>query len=256
MPDKPKIMSDFDSTLIKQNSLNILSKKVAKYYLKNGKFLKLIKNLPLIIIRLKEIYFPQTLSDAAMIDNTDIMIKKARMLLGIPYSIYKEHTIPELEISQAWIEQCLTQKIKYNIDEPINIVSRNGIQEIEDFFSYSSKKNMDLLKNKSFLKKVSKITDKQYKPNYYLKKENISNEEILKFFGIEIKIIANILRKQKVILNSKEDYIYTGIIESNHELGVIERKNKAIIYQNNIVLADKEETFYKTWAKEFICVNH
>lgn len=254
---KPLIMTDFDTTLIIQNSLNILSKKVFRYYLKKKRLGNLIKKIPIFITRLKEVYTNKLVPDLFLFDDTDTVIKKAKMLKGIPYFLYLEKTLPELDINPFWLEQCLRARKKHKIDPklPITIVSRNGEQEIKDFLEFeNNENNIELLNNKNLINKLSLITGKKINPKKLLKKKLIKNKEIFEILDISFKIKANKLCKKLVIIDNKKTQMYTGIIKKTSDIGVIERKNKAILYENNIVLADNEENMYKTWAKEFVNV--
>lgn len=250
---QPKIMSDFDSTLITKNSLNLLTIRIVKYFIKTKRFGKLIKKTPILWTRLRELYTSKKIiPEILIVDDSDLVIKKAKQLKGIPYSIYKE-IIPELEYNRKWIFECIRLQNKYNLEnEIVTIVSRNGVEEIDDFLKFKNKKNIDILNDKIFIDKLSRISKRKYGKV----PENITNREVLEYLGIKLVVIANQLCKKLVIIDNKKDFIYTGIVRKTIDLGVIERKNKALLYENNIVLADKEEKMYTTWAKEFVCVQN
>jgi hypothetical protein len=253
----PKILSDFDSTLIKQNSLNIFTFKIIKYYLKKGNIAKILKSIPALWIRVKEIYITKKLVPEILIfDDSDIVIRKAKKLKNVPYSIYKRDTIPELEINPTWIVECMKMRMKHKIEsKTITIVSRNGIDEINDFLDASANDNTKaILSNQELMENVRQITHKKYYAYNLLIKKEMTNRDVLKFFDVDIEIIANDLCKKPAIVNNQKDMIYTGIVKGMHEIGVIERRNKALLYENNLVLADKEEILYQTWAKDFTCV--
>jgi hypothetical protein len=254
---KPVIMTDFDNTMIKQNSLNILSKKIGKYYLKTGQIAKLLKNFSILWIRLKELYTnKKLLEDILIFDDSDVVIQKAKRLKRIPYSLYLNETVPILELNRTWILTALKLMRKYDLeDENIIIVSRNGHEEIEDFLDHENNIiNRKLIEDKEFLSEVKKISGKKLDPSKMLQSKKLTNRDILRFFGFEFEIIANKLCKKMLIIDNKKDFIYTGIIRKTVDIGVIERKNKALLYENNIVIADKEEEIYKSWTKEFVCV--
>ena len=212
-------------------------------------------SLPII----REIYTSQQIIPEILIfDEGDLVIKKARLLRNVPYSIYKRKAIPKLTINRNWLIACLEQMKKHSLEnEPIIIVSRNGIKEIEDFFAHkNNKSNIDMLRDRGFMDKLGKILDRKYPLNDILNRKDATNREIFESLGLRFEIIANELEKKQAIIDNKKDWVYTGIVNKVHHIGVIERKNKAILYENNIVLADKEEKMYNTWAKEFVCVQH
>jgi hypothetical protein len=257
MTKKPVIMSDFDSTMIKQNSLNILTKNIIWHYIKLGQFGRLIaKGIPVLWLRMGDLYtLKRRIPEAFVFDDSDLVIKKAKQLNGIPYSIYTKETIPFLEINRFWLEECLRLQKKYDIQGPIQIVSRNGLEEIKDFFDYSNNPtNISILEDKKFLDKLSNISGKKFRPKKILKKKKITNKDILDVLGLDFTIIANEFCKKLAIVEDRKDLVYTGVVRPKHKLGIIEKKNKALLYEGNIVLADKEELIFRKWAKELICV--
>jgi len=249
-----RIMSDFDSTLIVQNSLNIMSRQIFNNYMRNHKYMRLLKSVPVLWIRIKEVFVAKTMfPEFLVLDDSDLVIRKAKKLKGVPYSIYCKETVPLLDINATWILACLRLKKEFKKQkEKVTIVTRNGIDETEFFLeSKATKVSRDILNDKSLISTASQLRGKTMRRK---KVRSITNRKVLEYFGIKLDVIANKFVKRPVVVDGKKDQIYTGVVKNTHPIGIIEVRNKAILYENNVVIADKEEKMYAAWTKKFVNV--